>query len=92
MGTHVCQCKPEEVEAEASSYMHLICCLLFGPHCNRHFTLNMDQTPVYFFMSTKKTLEFVGKKTIHICTSTNNTRQATMAATIVGGGMLCPEL
>jgi hypothetical protein len=52
----------------------------------------MDQTPVYFFMSTKKTLEFVGKKTIHICTSTNNTRQATMAATIVGGGMLCPEL
>jgi hypothetical protein len=31
MGMHVCQCKPEEVEAEASKYMCLICPLLFGP-------------------------------------------------------------
>jgi hypothetical protein len=48
MGTHLCQRKPEEVETEASSYMHLIRTLLFGPHCDRHFILNMDQMPVYF--------------------------------------------
>jgi hypothetical protein len=41
MGTHFCQCKPEEDEAEASNYMCLICTLLFGPHCNQRFILNM---------------------------------------------------
>jgi hypothetical protein len=49
MGMHVCQRKPEEVEAEASNFMCPIHPLLFGPHCNRHFILNMDQMPVYFF-------------------------------------------
>ena len=34
MGTHICQRKPEEVEAEASNFMRLIHPLLFGPHCN----------------------------------------------------------
>ncbi len=62
MGMHVYQHKPEEVEAEASKFMHLIRPLLFGPHCDRRFILNMDQMPVYFLMSTKKTLELVGKK------------------------------
>jgi hypothetical protein len=62
MGMHVCQRKPEEVEVEASNFMRLIGPLLFGPHCNRRFILNIDQTPVYFLMSTKKTLELVEKK------------------------------
>jgi hypothetical protein len=72
MGMHLCQRKPEGVEAEASDYMHLILPLLFGPHRDRGFILNMDQTPVYFSMSTKRMLELVGKKTIHIHTSANN--------------------
>jgi hypothetical protein len=42
-------------------------------------------------MSTKKTLEVVGKKTIHICTSTNNTRRATVALMIVSDGTLLPS-
>jgi hypothetical protein len=90
MGTHLCQCKPEEVEAKASNYMHLIRPLLFGPHRNRLFILNMDQMLVYFLMSTKKMLELVDKKTINIRTLTNNTRQATMAMTIMGDGTLLP--
>jgi hypothetical protein len=70
MGTNVHQHKPEEIEAEASNYMHLICPLLFGPHRDRHFILNMDQTPVYFSMSKKRMLELVGKKTIHMTYAT----------------------
>jgi hypothetical protein len=62
MGMHVCQRKPEEVEVDARDFMRLICPLLFGPHHDRHFILNMDQTPVYFSMSTKKNLELVEKK------------------------------
>ncbi len=42
MGTHICQRKPEEVEAEASNFMRLIRLLLFGPHCDPRFILNMD--------------------------------------------------
>jgi hypothetical protein len=62
-GTHVCQRRPEEVEVEASDFMRLIRPLLFSPHPNRRFILNIDQTPVYFLMSMKKTLELVEKKT-----------------------------
>jgi hypothetical protein len=88
MGTHVCQGKPKEVEAEASNHMCLIHPLLFGRHHNWHFILNMDQTLAYFSMSMKKTLELVGRKTIHIRTSANNTRQVTVAVTITGDGTL----
>jgi hypothetical protein len=91
MGTHVCQRKPEEVETEASNLMHLICPLLFGPHCYRRFIFNMDQTPVYFLMSTKKMLELAGNKTFLIRTSTNDTRRATVAVTIAGDGMVLPS-
>jgi hypothetical protein len=62
MGTHLCQRTPEEVETETSNCMRLICPLLFGPHRDRRFILNMDQMPVYFLMSTKRTLDVVGKK------------------------------
>jgi hypothetical protein len=35
-------------------------------------------------------LEVVGVSTVHICTSTNNTKQATMAVMITDDGMLLP--
>jgi hypothetical protein len=77
---------------EASNYMRLIRTLLFGPHRDQGFILNMDQTPVYFLMSTKRTLEVVEKRTIHIRTSTNDTRRATMAVTIAGDGTVLPSM
>jgi hypothetical protein len=92
MGTHLCQRKPEEVEAEASNFMRLIRTLLFDPHLDQRFILNMDQTPVYFLMSAKRTLEVVEKKTIHTRTLTNNTRRATVAVTIAGDGMVLPSM
>jgi hypothetical protein len=72
--------------------MRLICTLLFGPHCNQRFILNIDQTPVYSSMSTKRTLEVVGKRTIHIRTSTNDTRRATAAMMIAGDSMVLPSM
>jgi hypothetical protein len=61
MGTHLLQRKPDEVEAEAKDYMCLICPFLVGPHRDLCFIINMDQTPVYFAMNAKQTLEVVGK-------------------------------
>ena len=67
-------------------YMNLIRALLLGPHRDRRFILNMDQTPVYFCMTRKKTLEVVGVKTVHIRTSTSNTKRVTVAVTIADDG------
>jgi hypothetical protein len=87
MGTHQTQRKPEEVAAEALDYMNLIRTLVLGPHCGWRYILNMDQThQVYFCMTRKKTLEVVGVKTIHILTSTSNTKRATVTVTIVFKG------
>ncbi len=76
MGTHLLQRKPDEVEAEAKDYMHLIRPFIIGPHRDWCFIINMDQTPVYFAMSVKRTLELVEKRTIHVCTSMNDNKRA----------------
>jgi hypothetical protein len=90
MGTHLSQCKPDEVEVEVKDYMHLIHPFLIGPHCDLCFIINMDQMPVYFGMSTKQTLEVVGKKTTHVRTSTNDNKRATVVVTITADGTVLP--
>jgi hypothetical protein len=50
----------------------------------------MDQMPVYFTMSLKRTLELIGTKTIHVHTSTNDNKRATVAVTVTGTGMVLP--
>ena len=50
MGTHEAQRDPEEVRSEATEYMNSVRSIVEGPHRNRRFILNMDQTPVYFSM------------------------------------------
>ncbi len=62
--------------------MNLMRPFLEGPHRGRRFILNMDQTPVFFSMTSKRTLEVIGVKTVHIRTSTNDTKRATVAVTI----------
>jgi hypothetical protein len=49
---------------------------------DRRFILNMDQTPVFFCMTRKKTLEVISVRTVHIRTLTNDTKRATVAVTI----------
>jgi len=90
MGTHQTQRKPEEVAAEALDYMNLIRALVLGPHRDRRYILNMDKTPVYFCMMRKKTLEVVGVKTVHIRTSTSDTKHATVAVPIAADGTVLP--
>jgi hypothetical protein len=63
MGTHTSQRPPAEVECEASDFMRFVRVIVSGSNRDRRFILNMDQTPVYFSMSSKKTLELIGEKT-----------------------------
>ena len=69
-------------------FMHVI---VSGGNCNRHFIINMDQTPVNFSMSSKQTLEVIGTKTIHIRTSTNDIKQEIVAVTITEDSTLLPS-
>ena len=85
MGTHESQRKPEEVEGEAKDYMHLIRPCVIGNNRDPRFILNMDQTPVYFLMNAKCTLELIGKKTIH-------TKRETVVVTIAGDGTVLPSV
>ncbi len=62
MGTHTRQHPPAEVESEAREYMAYMRCIVLGSNHDLHFILNMDQTPVYFSMCAKHTLEVIGKK------------------------------
>jgi len=85
-GMHELQCKPEEVEGGVKDPF------VFGNHRVPRFVLNMDQTPVYFSMNSKRTLELIEKKTIHIRTSINDTKRATVAVIISGNGTVLPSV
>ena len=66
--------------------------IVAGSNRDRRFIFNMDQTLVYFAMSAKRTLELIGKKTIHTCTTADNTKRATIAVTIAADGTLLPAV
>ena len=55
--------------------------------------LNMDQTPIPFSFHATKTMEKKGTKTIHVRSSTPDTKRVTLAVTIyASSGMLLPML
>ena len=86
MGTKVSQRPPGEVCQEAQEFQDFIHPMLQGPERDLCWIINMDQTPVFFSMHPKKTLEILGQKTVVIRTSTNDTRWATVALTIMAAG------
>ncbi len=47
---------PQEVYQEAQEFLEFTCPLLHGPHCNRRWIFNMDQTPLYFSYNSSKNL------------------------------------
>ncbi len=91
MGAHTSQRPPAEVEGEASNYMQFMHRIVSGHNRDLRFIINMDQTPVYFLMNAKQTYEVIGRKTIHIRTSTNDTKRVTVAVMITADGTLLPS-
>jgi hypothetical protein len=91
MGMHALQRPLAKVESKAFDFMQFMCCIVSSGNCDRRFVIYIDQTPVYFTMNAKRTLEVVGKKTIHISTSTNNMKRVTVGVTIMADGMLLPS-
>jgi hypothetical protein len=90
IGTHTLQRPPAEVESEAFDFMQFMHRIISGGNGNLRFVINMDQMPVYFLMNAKRAFEVVGKKTVHIRASTNNTKHVTMVVMITVDRMLLP--
>jgi hypothetical protein len=91
MGTHMSQRPSAKVESKAADYMRFMRPIVSGHNRDLRFIINMDQTPVYFSMNAKRTCEVIEKKTIHIRTSTNDTKHVTVAVTIMADGTLLPS-
>jgi hypothetical protein len=72
--------------------MRLIYPFLSDHHCDLRFVINMDQTPIYFAMNAKRTLEVIRKITIHVRTSTNDNKRATVAVRITADGTVLPSM
>ena len=52
----------------------------------------MDQTPVFFSMVPRTTLDHVGARTVNVRTSTNSTMRVTVAVTVTSSGKMLPPL
>jgi hypothetical protein len=94
MGPHESQKAPSETEKLAEDYMvETVRPLLSQPNCSQDYILNMDQTPIPFTFDAKRTLEIMGRHTIHIQKSMNDRKRVTCALTVTASGrVLTPML
>ena len=86
MSTNESQRDPRETSAEALDFVRSVCPKLTQPCRHQDFIINMDQTPIPFTYNSTKTLEVVGRRTVHVRKSTNDTKRATFAMTVTASG------
>ena len=94
LGTNESQRSPTETAAEALDFMNNAARPKVKDQPGRHpdFILNMDQTPIPFTYNARKTLEIVGRRTVHVRKATNDTKRATFAMTVTASGKLLKPL
>lgn len=94
LGTHESQRSPAETAADAMDFMTTVARPKVLDQATRHpdYILNMDQTPIPFTYNAKKTLEVVGRRTVHVRKSTNDTKRATFAMTVTASGKVLKPL
>ena len=77
---------PHEVYAQALDFLASTRLLLVGPHHDKQYIWNMDQTLLWFLYHRSKTLAKRGTKTIHVCNMSSDTKRATAALTVLAAG------
>jgi hypothetical protein len=90
MGTHTLQRPLAKIKSKALDFMRFMRQIVLSRNHDRRYILNMDQTPVYFSMNAKRTLELIGGKMVHICMLSDDTKRVTVAVTIAADGMVLP--
>ena len=83
---------PHIVQGEALDFLVTTRPMLSGPHCNKRYIFNMDQTPLFFSYHQARTLAKKGAMSIHVCKS-DDMRRCTAALTCTASGeFLCPMI
>ena len=91
VGTHEAQRSPSEVRADALNFLVSLRPTLIEPGRSQHFILNMDQTPIFFSMTPRTTLNQIGARTVNIRSSSSSTMRVTVSVTVSSAGdMLRP--
>ena len=75
-----------EVYAQALDFLATTRLLLMGPHCDKRYIWNMDQTPLLFLYHCSKTLAKRGTKTIHVRKMSSDGERVTAALTVLAAG------
>jgi hypothetical protein len=88
--TNESQRLPSEVRGEALEYVESVHPRLVGRH--EDYIINMDQTPIFFSMTAKKTLERRGSRTVNATKSTSDTRRVSVLVTVTASGKLLKAL
>ena len=84
--THECQRPPETLRQEAKDFISFAKSKLTGVNRCQKYILNMDQTPIFFDMSSGRTLNTAGERTVNGRTSTSATMRVTVAVTVTASG------
>ena len=93
MGTNESQRSPNETAADAQDFMTTVARPKVAQPCrDAAFIVNMDQTPVPFTFNPSRTLELIGRRTVHVRKSTNDTKRATFAMTVTASGKVLTPL
>lgn len=88
LGTHQSQKSPMLAHDDAVDFVKIMRPFLYGPSRDPKYILNMDQTPVYYSMHEKKTLNKKGARTVNLRTSKQDSERITVAVTISAAGDL----
>ncbi len=88
IGTHVSQKAAELAHDEATDFVKVIHPFLRGPSRDPRWILNMDQTPVFYSMHKKYTLNVKCARTVNLRCSKNESERITVAVAISAAGDL----
>ena len=88
VGTRESQRNPKEIIDDAMDFIvNVARPKVMEPNRHEDYIMNMDQTPVYFSMESKRTLNVLGAKSVNIRTGTMDTKRCTYAVTITASGL-----
>ena len=90
--THECQRPPQMLRQEALDFIASIRPKVNAPNRDNRFVLNMDQTPIFFDMSSGRTLSQTGERTVNGRTSSSSTLRVTVAVTLTASGEMLKNL
>jgi hypothetical protein len=90
--THESQRLPQEVMDEAKGFVSRIIPSANMPNRDKRFIINMDQTPVFFSMVPRTTLQKQGSRSVNVRASSGSTIRVTVAVTVTAAGGRLPLL